>query len=203
MPIDFENIRNKQRIIITGNDGTDEIIHLSMHVLRMVNKPFDYILTNGKKQVTDAPIVLIQGDDHLSKDKISAQFSKFRHHIAVIHHVEDGFPDEYASIDDYIAQYENLADNTPKGGTVVYNKEDNLAMVIGEKNREDVTLIEYESLSGKLTDDGYLLNGGTEVVKSSHRNFLSHAGAVLGLLRRISIPEQDILKALTSYESPK
>jgi UDP-N-acetylmuramate: L-alanyl-gamma-D-glutamyl-meso-diaminopimelate ligase len=198
MSIDLNSIKDKQRIAIIGNEGTNEITKIAIHVLANIGKHFDYILSDDNYKITDAPIVLIKGDDHILDGKKYAEFLKYNHHIAVIHHIMESYPKEYASFEEYIDQYETLADRTPKSGTLLYNKEDDLAMVIGEKQREGVTLLEYESLFGQKTDKGFILDGNIKVT-TNNKHFLSHAGAAKGLLRRISVSESQILEALSTY----
>jgi UDP-N-acetylmuramate: L-alanyl-gamma-D-glutamyl-meso-diaminopimelate ligase len=47
------------------------------------------------------------------------------------------FPTE----EEYVKQFDNFADNTPKGGVVIYCEQDAIANVIGAKQREDVLAI--------------------------------------------------------------
>ena len=199
MNIDFELIRNKQRIAVIGNEGTLEITKIACHVLETIGKPYDYILADGSTKITEAPLVLLQGDDHISEGETQAEFLKLRHHMALIHHIEDVFPKEYKNLDEYFRQYEVLADRTPKGGTIIYNKEDNLAMVVGtQRDREDVRLIEYTSLEMAKTDNGFVLDGvqfGT-----ANKNFPSYAGAVKSLLSRLGVRGEQFLTALESYQ---
>ncbi|MDH5607866.1 MAG: hypothetical protein OEY56_00175 [Cyclobacteriaceae bacterium] len=200
MTLDFEKIQDKQRIVIIGNEGTLEITRLAAHVLSFIKKPFDYAFISGEQQLSDAPVILIQGDDHIPEGSQQANFHACRHHIAVIHHIEEIYPNEYLSFDDYIAQYEALGDKTPKGGTIIYNQEDNLATVISaQKDREDVILIEYESLTATPTANGFTINNGPDIT-TPNTNFPSHAGAALTLLRRLGVTEAQFYEAIKTFK---
>ena len=74
----------------------------------------------------------------------------------------------------FIEKYELFADLTPKSGTLLYNKEDNLAVVISEKQREGVSLVEYESLSGTEIDGGFRLKDNLSLM-TKNNNFLSQS----------------------------
>ena len=91
-----------------------------------------------------------------------------------------------------------FADLTPKSGTLLYNKEDNLAVVNSEKQREGVSLVEYESLSGTEIDGGFRLKDNLSLM-TKNNNFLSHAGAAKALLQKISISSDQIMQAFTTY----
>mgnify|MGYP003324111741 CR=1 FL=1 len=99
----------------------------------------------------------------------------------------------------FIEKYELFADLTPKSGTLLYNKEDNLAIVISEKQREGVSLVEYESLSKTEIENAFGFENNQNLI-TKNKNFLSHAGAAKALLQKISIPSDLIMKAFTTYD---
>jgi UDP-N-acetylmuramate-alanine ligase len=200
MTIEFEKIQDKQRIIILGNEGTEEITKIAIHVLDSINKPADYIYADGKQRMSNAPIILIQGDDSRTAKESEAEFLQYKHHIALIHHIkDDSLPQGYDNLEDYVAQYEKLAKKTPKGGSIFYNKEDDLATVIGSQDYEDVRLTEYKSLNFEKTADGFKLPTGA-TVKTSNANFPSHASGVKELLFRISVQEDEFYNGLKTYK---
>jgi UDP-N-acetylmuramate: L-alanyl-gamma-D-glutamyl-meso-diaminopimelate ligase len=199
MAIDLQQIKDKQRIAIIGNEGTNEITKIVMHILDSVNKPYDHINLDEAHKISDASIVIIQGNFSKMTQAGYEEFLKFKHHIALIHHVEDENSRNFNSIEEFIDKYETFADNTPKSGTLLYNKEDNLAMVIGEKQREGVGLFEYESLPGNPIENGFCIDGKLNVL-SGNTNFLSHAGATKSLLRLISISEEQIMNGFSTYK---
>lgn len=196
----FEEIRDKQRILVIGNEGTEEIIKISSHILDSINKPYDVIYANGQSRLTDAPVVLIQGTDNFNTSASEAEFLQYRHHIVVIHHIiDENLPKEYTSLEDYVAQYETLAKRTPKGGSLLYNKEDDVVTVIGSQDYEDVILKEYESMPMESTEEGFRLDNGI-TVKTNNENFPIHCGATKALLERLRVTEQEFEKGLSSYK---
>ena len=44
----------------------------------------------------------------------------------------------FPTIEDYVRAFEDFADATPKGGVLIFNEDDDIATVIGRKEREDV-----------------------------------------------------------------
>ena len=197
--MNLASIKDKQRIAIIGNEGANEITKIVLHVLNVVGKAHDFILSQEDHRIENAAIVITPCDfSDLDEIKFK-EFLKFNHHIALIHHVEDEKSKNYQAVEKFIEKYELFADLTPKSGTLLYNKEDNLAVVISEKQREGVSLVEYESLSGTEIDGGFRLEDNLSLM-TKNNNFLSHAGAAKALLQKISLPSDQIMEAFTTYK---
>ncbi len=150
MPVQFDQIEDKQRIVIVDNEGGPEILEIVIQVLSANDRKFDFWKSDGTYSLSeDAPVILIQADDNVQEGSNKAKFLSYQHHIMVIHHVSDKIPASYASFEDYVAQYEELADKTPKSGTILYNQEDSVANIIaGERERPDIRLVEYAQEDG-------------------------------------------------------
>ena len=150
MPVPFEKLEDKQRIVIIGYEETTAILDIVFKVLKAHNRKFDWLKADGTSEISnDAPIILIQADDHMEEGTHKAKFLRYEHHVMVIHHVKDSFPDSYASFEEYLAQYEEMADLTPKAGTILFNQEDHVAnLIAGERMRKDIKLIEYKMEEG-------------------------------------------------------
>lgn len=192
----LSKIKDKQRILVLSNAGSREICLIIIHILKSIQKEHDYILANGEEKIDDAPIVIIEGND----DKINgkARFLHFQHHVAVIHHIEGELPSSYVTVEEYFQQFEMLSSQTPKGGTLLFNREDNLATAIGHQEREDVRLIEFSDLEGKHTSLGFETKTGVNI-KTKNGNFASHAGAALGLLKRLGVTENQFMAGLKTF----
>lgn len=180
MPVPFEKIEDKQRIVIIDNEGSTEILNIAAHVLEANQRKFDWWKANGENSISpDAPVILIQANDHLEQSTHKAKFLEYQHHIMVIHHVREHIPPAYDSFENYLAQYEEMADKTPKGGSILFNQADHVAnLIAGEREREDTKLIEYGQEPG----------------------LSSHVSAAKAILRRIGINEELFQKGIVTYE---
>lgn len=177
MPVQFEQIQDKQRIVIIDSEGSSEIMKIALHILEKNQRNFDYWWANGDHNVSDAPVILIEAQDEATEGN-KAKFFDSQHHIIVLHHVSDQYPDAYGSYEAYLAQFENLADQTPKGGTILYYQDDYVAnLIAGEREREDIKLIEYGNID--------------------HLN--ERASAAKSLLKRIGITDSMFDEAFKSY----
>lgn len=177
MPVQFEQIQDKQRIVIIDSEGSSEIMKIALHILEKNQRKFDFWWANGQHSISDAPVILIEAQDEAT-DGNRAKFFDNQHHIIVLHHVSDQFPASYGSFEAYLAQFENLADQTPKAGTILYYQGDYVAnLIAGEREREDIRLIEYGNID----------------------NLNERASAAKSLLKRIGITDNMFDEAYKSY----
>ncbi|MEQ9303129.1 MAG: hypothetical protein RJQ14_04370 [Marinoscillum sp.] len=196
---DIDQLKNKQRIFIGGNHGVNKIFAITQHVLKHSGKTADYYTIGEDNKLTSAPVVIIKGGDQLVDGK--ALFHDFDVHILLIHRIDDDIPEGYASFEDYITQFEVLADNLPKAGSFLFYEGDNVATLMGKKEREDVRNIEYTTLDCSQTKSGYQFshNGETFEVRSTSKRFPGHAAGAKALLQRVGISENQFYAALKTY----
>lgn len=200
MEIDISPITNKQRIYIGGTHEVDEIINLTQKVLESIKKPVDFFNISYSPKFTDAPVVIMNGADRFSGDR--AAFMDLEIHMLLLHRMEDTLPEGYHSFDQFVQEYERLADSLPKAGTLIYLEEDDLSTMIGKKEREDVKSIEYNSLKAHKTNNGFTLkttDDEIDVVTSQER-FPCIAAAAKTLLNRIGVSDVQFFTALKTIK---
>lgn len=204
----YELSKNKQRIVIGGSHGKSSITAMIMHVLKENNKKFDYLvgaelpdfeLTVG---ISDAPIIILEGDEYLSSklDK-TPKFLAYKHHIGVISGVAWDHKNVFPTFDDYTAQFDAFADQTPKAGTLIYNEEDSLAKIIGVKEREDVKAVPYKTHDA-ITEAGktYLKVGNdTIAIKIFGKHNLQNINAAKAVCKAIGITEDKFYEAIANF----
>jgi len=115
------NIQNHQRILITGSRA-QEILESCRKVLDSQSKPYDF-LTDQEQSIGSGPIVFI----------VSENYADYDPHIILIDMVNM----------DHRNEFEALANDLPKSGTLVYNGSDEIAKEIGSKERDNVHREEY------------------------------------------------------------
>ena len=197
---------NKQRIVIAGSHGKTTITGMIIHVLKYFNRSFDYLIgakINGLEntiQLSDAPVIIIEGDEYFTSplDQVP-KFLKYDHHIALISGTSWDHINVYPTLDSYVGQFEKLADNTPKAGSLVFCEHDKMTYVIGNKEREDVKAIPYKTPDYKVKDGKYLLNGDIPLKVFGKHNMQNIEGA-RKLLEIIGIKEEQFNEAIQSFE---
>lgn len=205
----YEQSKNKQRVVIAGSHGKTTITAMMMHVLKYFDKDFDYAVGAQLKgfantvQLTDAPLIIIEGDEYLSSPIDSTpKFLKYQHHIGLISGISWDHINVFETEEDYVRQFEIFADKTPKGGSLAYFEGDSMATMIGSKEREDIKFLPYSAHSSVIENNNtYLLHGKESIaLKVFGRHNLENINAAKVVLGRIGISEDEFYEAIQSFE---
>jgi UDP-N-acetylmuramate: L-alanyl-gamma-D-glutamyl-meso-diaminopimelate ligase len=201
---------NKQRIVIAGSHGKTTITSILMHVLKAVNKKFDYMVGariegfETMASLTDAPIIIIEGDEYLASpiDRIP-KFLHYHPHMVLISGIAWDHINVFPEFEEYERQFELLADTVPKAGTIFYDDTDDLVSIIGAKERPDVKQRPYEAHPYKVVDGvAYLItknNGEIPLEIFGEHNMKNLMGAKL-ILDELGILDNEIYKAFSSFK---
>lgn len=205
----YEQCKDKQRIVIAGSHGKTTITSMVMHVLNYFERDFDYAVGASVKgfqntvQLSDAPIIIIEGDEYLSSPiDATPKFHKYKHHIGLISGVSWDHINVFSSEDEYMRQFEIFADATPKAGSLFFCEEDPLTSMIGSKEREDVNVISYQT-HPYVIDNGitYLINGKENIpLKIFGKHNLQNLSGAKEILKKIGITNDQFYQAITSFE---
>jgi UDP-N-acetylmuramate: L-alanyl-gamma-D-glutamyl-meso-diaminopimelate ligase len=201
---------NKQRIVICGSHGKTTITALLIHVLSFFNRKFDYVIGAQQEgmentvKLTDAPIILIEGDEYLSSPlDPTAKFLKYHHHMAIISGIAWDHANVFPTSADYEQQFELLADASPKCGTIIYNSDDKVVEKIAKKERADVQAIGYTT-HDHVIENGvvYLIGSGKErtPIQLFGKHNLQNISAAKELLKKIGISNDQFYEALPSFK---
>jgi UDP-N-acetylmuramate: L-alanyl-gamma-D-glutamyl-meso-diaminopimelate ligase len=206
----YEASKNKQRIVIGGSHGKTSLTAIVMHVLQDIGRDFDYMVGAQIKgfaeqvKLTDAPIIIIEGDEYTTSPlDLRPKFLHYHHHIATITGIAWDHFNVYPTLEDYVSQFEQFADASPKAGTLIYCEEDNLAsMIISEKDRPDVTNIPYKAHDHVVRDGITYLklpDGEIKVEIFGNHNMQNLSGAH-ALLKRIGVTDDQFYKAIVTFK---
>lgn len=202
--------RDKQRVVIAGSHGKTTITAIIIHVLNYFKREFDYVI--GAKvtgidytvRLSDAPVIIIEGDEYLSSAlDPTPKFLRYQHHIGLISGISWDHANVFPTEEDYVLQFDRFADQTPKGGILIYCEQDSMALMIGKKERPDVVEISYKSHSHAIDNNGrFFLNNGKDRVPirifGSH-NFQNLSGAK-EVLKKIGITTDQFFEAISTFE---
>jgi UDP-N-acetylmuramate: L-alanyl-gamma-D-glutamyl-meso-diaminopimelate ligase len=200
---------DKQRIVIAGSHGKTTITAMIMHVLKYANREFDYVVGahlegfNNIVKLSDAPIIIMEGDEYFSSamDK-TPKFLKYEHHLGFISGISWDHINAYKTVDEYVKQFEIFADATPKGGTLIFCEEDDMAMMIASNQRTDVVQMHYPIHPYVVKNEITYLktdNGLVPLKIFGQHNMLNLNGA-RKLLSRIGITDEIFYEAISSFE---
>jgi UDP-N-acetylmuramate: L-alanyl-gamma-D-glutamyl-meso-diaminopimelate ligase len=207
----YSQTLNKQRLVVAGSHGKTTITSMIMHVLKFHDREFDYVVGAKVKgfeetvKLSDAPIIIIEGDEYLSsRIDPTPKFLHYHHHIGLISGIAWDHVNVFPTEEDYVAQFDLFADATPKAGSLAYNDEDALAPVIGSKERPDVRPLPYTTHPHEIINGTtYLVNGSDRIKLKifGNHNLLNLSGAK-EVLARLSITKENFYDAIKSFELP-
>jgi UDP-N-acetylmuramate: L-alanyl-gamma-D-glutamyl-meso-diaminopimelate ligase len=198
----FNKVTDKQRIVITGSEGTALMSGIIRHVLGVHKRAFDYFEAGEYHGQLGASLGFIMATESIAKDNPIPDFRKFQHHIGVICNIRHTAGNGFATEDEYIRQYDLFADATCKGGILAYCEQDPIAAVLCNKERADVTYLPFKA-------HPHLTEGGKHFLISSHKeklpfhipgnHNLQYVGGAKEVLKRIGISSDQFYHAIVSF----
>ena len=135
----FNKSKNKQRIVIAGSHGKTTITAMIIHVLSRLNHEFDYVIGAKVKgientvKLSDAPVIIIEGDEYLSSPlDPTPKFVRYQHHVGLISGIAWDHANVFPTEEEYVKQFDLFADQTPKGGVLIYCEQDSFSLIFGK-----------------------------------------------------------------------
>ncbi len=127
----YEQSKNKLRVVIGGSHGKTTITSMILHVLRVANLDFDYMV--GAKlegfdtmvKISNAPIIILEGDEYLSSpiDR-RPKFHLYHANIGLISGIAWDHVNVFPTFENYVEQFKIFANQLPHTGTLIYCSED-------------------------------------------------------------------------------
>ena len=207
----YQQSQQKQRVVIAGSHGKTTITAMILHVMTYHKRLFDYWIgdeINGFETTVrltpDAPVIIIEGDEYASSPiDARPKFLHYQPHIALISGIAWDHINIYPIWDEYVDQFESLAEAMPKAGILIFDESDNMLDVIGQKDRPDITKIPY------VAHPSEIVNSQTYLITKQGRklplqifgdhNMKNIAGAMT-VCDRIGITEDQFYEAITSFK---
>ena len=126
-----EYAEKKKRVVIAGSHGKTSITAAIMHVLKYWQKDFDFLVGarlkgfEGSVKLTDAPIIIMEGDEYLSSPIHPApKIHYYYPQLALLSGIAWDHMNVFPSFEFYKNQFEKFLDLMPINSTLIYNYED-------------------------------------------------------------------------------
>jgi UDP-N-acetylmuramate: L-alanyl-gamma-D-glutamyl-meso-diaminopimelate ligase len=198
----FTKIADKQRIVITGSEGTLLLAHITRHILNVNKHTYDYFENGEYTEMEGAAVSIIVASERLSGSDRIPDFLKFNHHIGVICNIRFTTKNGFTTEDEYIRQYDLFADATPKGGILAYCEQDPIATVLCNKERPDITYLPFKAHPHTIeAGKQYLLSSSKEKLpfNVSENHHLQYVGGAKEVLKKIGITPDQFYHGIVSY----
>ena len=206
----YQQSQQKQRVVIAGSHGKTTITALILHALKFHNRVFDYWIGDPVEDFdttvrlsSTAPIIVIEGDEYASSPIDSRpKFLHYQPHIALISGIAWDHINLYPTWDDYVDQFESLAEAMPKAGILIFDESDDMLDVIGQKERADITKIPYLPHPGDIVDGKTFLitkQGKRIPINLFGQHNMKNVAGAMTVCDRIGITEEQFYEAIPSF----
>ena len=161
----FEQCKHKNRIAVAGSHGKTSITSMIMHMLRVNNKEFDY-LVGAKldgfdfmvKTSETAPLMVIEADEYLTSPlDLRSKFLHYHPHIAIISGIAWDHINVFPTFDEYLETFRKFILSIQANGYLIYNAEDEELVRMVNELKPTINLIPYKPFAFKSVDDESIL----------------------------------------------
>ncbi|MFZ7114821.1 MAG: UDP-N-acetylmuramate--L-alanine ligase [Bacteroidota bacterium] len=146
----YEHSKDKTRVVIGGSHGKTTITAMILHVLKSLNKDFDYMV--GAKlegfdtmvRLSNAPLIILEGDEYLSSpvDR-RPKFHLYKAEIGLISGIAWDHINVFPTYDMYVEQFRIFADQIPANGKLIYCNNDSEVKKVAETDSVQAKKIPY------------------------------------------------------------
>jgi UDP-N-acetylmuramate: L-alanyl-gamma-D-glutamyl-meso-diaminopimelate ligase len=162
----YEQTKDKKRVVIGGSHGKTTTTAIVMHVLKLLNMDFDYMVgaqldgfDTMVRLTHEAPIAVFEGDEYLSSPiDLTPKFHWYKPHIAMLTGIAWDHMNVFPTWDGYIDQFRIFADSIIKNGSLIYFDGDGELAMIASTNEDRLNVNAYNTLPYKKE------NGATSIL---------------------------------------
>ncbi|HEY0055841.1 MAG TPA: Mur ligase family protein [Pedobacter sp.] len=205
----YEQSKDKIRVVIGGSHGKTTITSMVLHVLKACNKKFDYLVGAQLEgfetmvQITDAPVIIIEGDEYLSSpiDR-RPKFHLYHANIGVISGIAWDHINVFPTFDNYVDQFKIFLQTITPGGTIIYNMQDDVVKDVVETSAEQLRKVPYQT-GLSVTVNGVtslLINDKNVPLQVFGEHNLQNLQAALNVCRELGINDTDFYNAISSFK---
>lgn len=212
----YEQTKDKIRIVIGGSHGKTTITAMILHVLKLNNKYFDYLIgahMDGFEtmvKLTDtAPIAIFEGDEYLSSpiDR-RPKFLLYKPDVALLSGIAWDHINVFPSYKEYVEQFEKYIACIEQSGALIYCESDATVKKLIAKARADIRLYGYSVPEHKIENgityltpliEGRISERRFSLMIYGEHNLMNINGARL-VCKQIGISDEQFYSAIASFK---
>ena len=205
----YAHAKNKKRVVIGGSHGKTTITAMIMHVLKYWKKDFDYLVGSKLNDFevmvrlsNTAPVMIFEGDEYLSSpiDR-RPKFHWYHPHIALLSGIAWDHINVFPTYENYLAQFSTFIGLIERGGTMIYNAEDEVLSTLVSQSKNTIQKIPYHTPEFEIKEGiSYVLDGKTKVPMKvfGRHNILNMSGAWL-VCQELGFTSEQFFKAISGF----
>lgn len=199
----------KQRIAIGGSHGKTTTTSMVMHVLKLNDTQFDYLVgakLQGFEQsvrITNAPLIVCEADEYpASIIERKPKFHFLFPHIAVITGIAWDHINVFPSFEIYKEQFTIFINKIEPGGILIYNETDTvLNEIVNTNKREDIRYQPYGLPEHKVEHGitSITIENASGALNVFGEHNLLNINAAWYVCREIGLNAHQFISAITSF----
>lgn len=205
----YNQSQSKKRVVVAGSHGKTSITSMILHVLKANQIDFDYLVGAQIEgfdlmvRLSDAPIIVIEGDEYLTSplDR-TPKFFHYHHDTVLVSGIAWDHFNVFPDFEDYKAQFSKLIDLTPANGKVIYCALDHLVKEAAEKSMTPGQKIAYGAHPAEIVEGKTFLlteTGKVEIPIFGHHNLQNLLGA-LEVCLSLGLTKSQFYTAISSFK---
>lgn len=208
----FQQSKNKHRIVVAGSYGKTTVTSMVMHALQKLEFNFDYLVgasvpgfDNSVKLTSDAPIIVIEGDEYLaSKLDRRPKFMLYKPHMVCFNGVSWDHINVFPTEEMYNQQFQDLFDSLSKAADVIYNADDPFLDNMIKEDEVDESFYLHP-----FSEPDYEINEGVFELKIEQKrqalqvrgkHNMSNVLATWKIIKQLGVDAEDFCKAIASFK---
>ncbi|UYQ91303.1 Mur ligase family protein [Chitinophaga horti] len=204
----YQESKTKTRVAVGGSHGKTTITSMIMHVLRTVQKDFDYLVgakLEGFSQsvnITNAPLIVCEADEYpASAIEKRPKFHFLHPHIAVLSGIAWDHINVFPTFENYKEQFVIFLRTIEAGGKLIYNSSDPILKELVEKEAGHLNLLPYEVPVNSITNGvtSIILEGHTTPLLVFGEHNLMNINAAWHVCRELGVDVRSFLAAISSF----
>lgn len=202
---------NKIRVAVCGSHGKTTTTSMIMHILKEVDRKFDYAVGAGLEgfvdmvKLSDAPVIIIEGDEYLSSalDR-RPKFVHYNAEISVITGIAWDHINVFPTYDSYESAFVQLIDSMPPDSTVIFNDSDEALSQLVSKTRRDIQYQPFHPLDYRLQDGLFLADvQGQPFAWPIYGEYnMQNMMAAWQVCKNLGVGDLEIAAAMKTFELP-
>ena len=205
----YNESRQKTRVAIGGSHGKTTTTSMIMHVLKIAQKKFDYLVgakLDGFDQsvnITDAPVIVCEADEYpASAIEKRPKFHFLFPHIAVLTGIAWDHINVFPTYEYYLEQFSIFIGKIETGGVLIYNNTDNeLEKIINSSKRKDIIYQPY-SVPQNSIENGkttVIMDDATAQLKVFGNHNLLNLNAAWLVCRQLGVSVATFINGISTF----
>jgi UDP-N-acetylmuramate: L-alanyl-gamma-D-glutamyl-meso-diaminopimelate ligase len=205
----YQHSKNKTRVVIGGSHGKTTTTAMIMHVLKTLNKEFDYMVGSSidgfdrMVKMSDAPIIILEGDEYLtSAIDHRPKFLLYKADIAQLTGIAWDHINVFPTFEGYLEQFELFINQLPDGAPLTYYASDEHLQKMVQPHENRLELLPYTELNHTIENGQTFLK--TEKGKIPLHVFglhvLQNMAGAKHICNQLNISNSEFYQAISSFE---